>query len=108
DLFLDLEGDPFGRPGAGPATGEGQREYLFGLGRIVSDEKGGSSGAPGGASGPRGGAADTPPSGSSSRVGAAAEARVAAGGALELGPLAPPRGPLDPGFTISYTARWAF
>ena len=35
DLFLDLEGDPFGRPGAGPATGEGQREYLFGLGRIT-------------------------------------------------------------------------
>ena len=34
DLFLDLEGDPFGRPGAGPAAGEGQREYLFGLGRI--------------------------------------------------------------------------
>ncbi len=60
DLFLDLEGDPFGRPGAGPATGEGQREYLFGLGQIVS------------------------------------------------GPLAPPRGPLAPGFTISYTARWAF
>jgi predicted RecB family nuclease len=37
DLFLDLEGDPFGRPGAGPATGEGQREYLFGLGRIKDE-----------------------------------------------------------------------
>jgi predicted RecB family nuclease len=37
DLFLDLEGDPFGRPGAGPAAGEGQREYLFGLGRIGPD-----------------------------------------------------------------------
>jgi predicted RecB family nuclease len=36
DLFLDLEGDPFGRPGAGSATGEGQREYLFGLGRITA------------------------------------------------------------------------
>ena len=43
DLFLDLEGDPFGRPHAGPTTGEGpstgsgqgQREYLFGLGRIT-------------------------------------------------------------------------
>lgn len=38
DLFLDLEGDPFGRPGAGPAAGEGQREYLFGLGRIEAGE----------------------------------------------------------------------
>ena len=37
DLFLDLEGDPFGRPGAGPATGEGQREYLFGLGRVTAN-----------------------------------------------------------------------
>jgi uncharacterized protein len=38
DLFLDLEGDPFGRPGAGPAPGEGQREYLFGLGRMTANE----------------------------------------------------------------------
>jgi uncharacterized protein len=37
DLFLDLEGDPFGRPGAGPQPGEGGREYLFGLGRVGAD-----------------------------------------------------------------------
>jgi predicted RecB family nuclease len=37
DLFLDLEGDPFGRPHAGPAAGEGQREYLFGLARVLED-----------------------------------------------------------------------
>lgn len=34
DLFLDLEGDPFGRLGAGPETGAANREYLFGLGRF--------------------------------------------------------------------------
>ena len=37
DLFLDLEGDPFGRVDAGVATGEGNREYLFGLGRVAPD-----------------------------------------------------------------------
>jgi uncharacterized protein len=37
DLFLDLEGDPFGRPDAGSAAGEGQREYLFGLAHVLED-----------------------------------------------------------------------
>ena len=37
DLFLDLEGDPFGRPVVGPRPGEGGREYLFGLGRVELD-----------------------------------------------------------------------
>jgi predicted RecB family nuclease len=37
DLFLDLEGDPFGRPGGGVEPGEGGREYLFGLGRVNAD-----------------------------------------------------------------------
>ena len=37
DLFLDLEGDPFGRPVVGPRPGEGGREYLFGLGRVEPD-----------------------------------------------------------------------
>jgi uncharacterized protein len=37
DLFLDLEGDPFGRPVVGTRPGEGGREYLFGLGRVESD-----------------------------------------------------------------------
>jgi predicted RecB family nuclease len=37
DLFLDLEGDPFGRPGGGPQPGEGGREYLFGLARVTAD-----------------------------------------------------------------------
>ncbi len=37
DLFLDLEGDPFGRAGAAALAGEGSREYLFGLGRLRSD-----------------------------------------------------------------------
>ena len=32
--FLDLEGDPFGRPDAGKVAGEGNREYLFGLARV--------------------------------------------------------------------------
>ena len=34
DLFLDLEGDPFGRAVVGSEPGEGGREYLFGLGRV--------------------------------------------------------------------------
>ncbi len=38
DLFLDLEGDPFGRDVIGGESGEGSREYLFGLGRV--DESG--------------------------------------------------------------------
>ena len=38
DLFLDLEGDPFGRAGIASEPGETSREYLFGLGRI--DERG--------------------------------------------------------------------
>lgn len=38
DLFLDLEGDPFGRDAIGGESGEGSREYLFGLGWI--DESG--------------------------------------------------------------------
>ena len=37
DLFLDLEGDQFGRPTDGAAAGEGCREYLFGLGRVDAD-----------------------------------------------------------------------
>jgi uncharacterized protein len=37
DFFLDLEGDPFGRPSAGTDAGEGGREYLFGLGRLDAD-----------------------------------------------------------------------
>jgi uncharacterized protein len=37
DLFLDLEGDPFGRPVVTGAPGEGGREYLFGLGRVAAD-----------------------------------------------------------------------
>jgi uncharacterized protein len=37
DLFLDLEGDPFGRPVVTGAPGEGGREYLFGLGRVAED-----------------------------------------------------------------------
>jgi uncharacterized protein len=34
DLFLDLEGDPFGRAVIGTQPGESGREYLFGLGRL--------------------------------------------------------------------------
>jgi len=37
DLFLDLEGDPFGRPVISAVPGEGGREYLFGLGRVEAD-----------------------------------------------------------------------
>jgi predicted RecB family nuclease len=37
DLFLDLEGDPFGRPTIGAVPGEGSREYLFGLGSLAAD-----------------------------------------------------------------------
>jgi uncharacterized protein len=37
DLFLDLEGDPFGRRAVGGQPGEGGREYLFGLGRVGPD-----------------------------------------------------------------------
>ncbi len=37
DLFLDLEGDPFGRALIAPRPGEGGREYLFGLGRVLAD-----------------------------------------------------------------------
>jgi len=43
DLFLDLEGDPFGRPPANTGSpqsadsGQGTREYLFGLGRRGND-----------------------------------------------------------------------
>ena len=37
DLFLDLEGDPFGRPGVASESGETSREYLFGLGRVGVD-----------------------------------------------------------------------
>ena len=36
DLFLDLEGDPFGRP-VFSGQGESGREYLFGLGRLEAD-----------------------------------------------------------------------
>ena len=36
DLFLDLEGDPFGRPTDGTVPGAGSREYLFGLGRVMA------------------------------------------------------------------------
>lgn len=38
DLFLDLEGDPFGRVGLASESGETSREYLIGLGRV--DENG--------------------------------------------------------------------
>jgi uncharacterized protein len=34
DLFLDLEGDPFGRDAGALEPGAGGREYLFGLGRV--------------------------------------------------------------------------
>ncbi len=37
DLFLDLEGDPFGRAVVGAASGDSTREYLFGLGRVAED-----------------------------------------------------------------------
>jgi predicted RecB family nuclease len=37
DLFLDLEGDPFGRPVVSAQAGEGGREYLFGLSRLEAD-----------------------------------------------------------------------
>ncbi len=37
DLFLDLEGDPFARPVTSANPGEGNREYLFGLGRVEAD-----------------------------------------------------------------------
>jgi uncharacterized protein len=36
DLFIDLEGDPFGRTGLGVEPGDGTREYLFGVGRQVN------------------------------------------------------------------------
>jgi predicted RecB family nuclease len=38
DLFLDLEGDPYGRPSLATESGATGREYLFGLGRV--DERG--------------------------------------------------------------------
>jgi predicted RecB family nuclease len=34
DLYLDLEGDPFGRKVLATESGEGSREYLFGLGWV--------------------------------------------------------------------------
>ncbi len=34
DLYLDLEGDPFGRKVVATESGEGSREYLFGLGWV--------------------------------------------------------------------------
>jgi predicted RecB family nuclease len=34
DLYLDFEGDPFGRNVIGGESGEGAREYLAGLGRV--------------------------------------------------------------------------
>ena len=37
DLFLDLEGDPFGRDAMAIRPGESGREYLFGLGRVDAD-----------------------------------------------------------------------